>query len=161
MRSRPRCNNLGKDPEVTDTEIVLNVAAKAVIVNTRGQILILRESGQHATNTKVGRYQLPGGRIEKGEAFFDGLRREVHEETGLQVIPGEPLLVGEWRPVVLGVPHQIVGIFLTCTLRGGDRVRLSEEHDGALWIDPKEYKEYDIVEPDCDAIERYASMPNS
>lgn len=146
---------------MTDVGIVLNVAAKAVIVNAKGHILIVRESGQHATNTKVGRYQLPGGRIEKGEAFLDGLRREVYEETGLQVAAREPLLVGEWRPVVLGVPHQIVGIFLKCTLVGDDQIRLSEEHDNALWIDPKAHKNYDIVEPDCDAIKRYASISNS
>lgn len=134
------------------TDIVLNVAAKAVIVNAKGQVLVLRESGKHATNTKVGRYQLPGGRIEKGEPFFDGLKREILEETGLEVTPGDPLLVGEWWPVILGVPHQIVGLFLQCRLTNEDTVRLSEEHDDALWIDPRNYKQYEIIEPDCRAV---------
>lgn len=137
------------------TDIILNVAAKAVIVNAAGEVLILRESSRHATNTKVGRYQLPGGRIDAGEPFIEGLRREVHEETGLDIEIGKPLAVGEWRPVVLGVPHQIVGVFLACKLTGDPEVRISEEHDEALWINPHERQKYDVVDPDWEAIDAY------
>lgn len=62
---------------MSDQPLKLCVAAKAVIVNDAGNVLILRESGAHDTNTRVGRYQLPGGRIEAGEQLFEGLRREV------------------------------------------------------------------------------------
>lgn len=37
-------------------------------------------------------YTLPGGHIEQGESFVDGIIREMKEETGLTVI--EPRLVG-------------------------------------------------------------------
>ncbi|MFS0674933.1 NUDIX hydrolase [Ornithinibacillus sp. 179-J 7C1 HS] len=30
-------------------------------------------------------YELPGGRLEKFESFLEGLKREVHEETGLHI----------------------------------------------------------------------------
>lgn len=140
------------------SDVVLNVAAKAVIVNDKGQVLIMRESSKHATNTKAGHYQLPGGRLEAGEAFVDGLKREAFEETGLRVEMGRPILVGEWRPVVLGVPHQIVGIFVVCKAEGMPRVRLSEEHDDAQWIDPKHHKNYDIVTPDWQAIDAFAQQ---
>lgn len=30
-------------------------------------------------------YELPGGRLEKFESFIEGLKREVHEETGLHI----------------------------------------------------------------------------
>lgn len=135
--------------------MVLNVAAKAVIARGDGKVLILRESGDHDTNTRVGRYQLPGGRIDIGESLFEGLKREVSEETGLTIKIGRPLLAGEWRPVVKGVPHQIIGMFFTCTTKGSG-VRLSDEHDKAVWIDPKERKQYDIVEPDYQAVEEFA-----
>lgn len=136
---------------------VLHVAGKVVLVNGKGQVLVLRESPRHVTNTKAGRYQLPGGRLEPGEAFFDGLKREVLEETGLSVTPGQPLLVGEWRPVVQGVPRQIIGMFLTATANSQE-IRLSEEHDDYQWIDPRKRAEYDIVAPDCDAIDAYLAV---
>ena len=139
------------------SDVVLNIAAKAILVDDKGRILLLCESDKHATNTKAGRYSCPGGRIEQGEAFMDGLRREISEETGLEVEIGAPLFVGEWRPVILGVPHQIIGMFLACRVKDDSAVHISEEHDAFLWIDPRKREEYDIVDPDWEAIDAYTA----
>jgi ADP-ribose pyrophosphatase YjhB (NUDIX family) len=61
---------------------ILQVAAKAVIVDGAGRLLLVRES-RKATNTQEGRYGLVGGRLQPGEGFFDAFTREVKEETGL------------------------------------------------------------------------------
>src|SRR5205814_7881480 len=45
--------------------------------DTDGRILLVRESDD--------RWWLPGGGVEHGEHPFDALRREVREETGLEV----------------------------------------------------------------------------
>lgn len=134
--------------------ITLRVAAKALIVNDEGKVLILREAPTYQDGTNIGRYHLPGGRIEQREAFFDGLKREVREETDLRVEPLYPLYVGEWRPVIKGVPHQIVAVFMLCKLTGGD-MRLSEEHDDARWIEPADYVNHDMMPPDDDVIRAY------
>lgn len=139
--------------------IVLDVAAKAIIVNDKGEVLIVRESADHASNDKAGRYGLPGGRLEPGEVFFETLMREVYEETGLKVTIGRPLLVGEWRPTINGVPHQIVGMFMACRAPSGAAVKLSEEHDDYQWISPGGRAAFDIVEPDWMAIDAFAADP--
>jgi 8-oxo-dGTP diphosphatase len=136
------------------TDLVLNVAAKIVVVNREGKVLIVRES-THDTNTQSGRYTLPGGRLGSGESFVDGLKREAMEEVGLEVEPGQPVYVGEWRPVIKGVPHQVIAIFVVCKART-TKIRLSEEHDGFEWIDPKHRKQYDLADPDWDVIDAYA-----
>jgi 8-oxo-dGTP diphosphatase len=41
-----------------------------------------------------GRWDIPGGFLEEGEAPLDGIRRELREETGLDVEPIE--FVGAW-----------------------------------------------------------------
>ena len=134
--------------------IMLRVAAKALIVNDEGKVLILREAPTYKDGTNIGRYHLPGGRIEAGEAFFDGLKREVTEETNLTVEPLYPLYVGEWRPVIKGVQNQIVAVFMLCKLTGGE-IRLSEEHDNASWIEPTAYHDYDMMPPDDKVIQAY------
>ena len=68
-----------------DQQIIQRMATKALIVNDEGQMLILREASTYEEGTNVGLYHLPGGRLNPGEAFSDGLKREVDEETGLQV----------------------------------------------------------------------------
>jgi ADP-ribose pyrophosphatase YjhB (NUDIX family) len=45
----------------------------------------------------AGRWTLPGGGLDHGEAPREGLRREVHEETGLQAEPSQVLDVTAQR----------------------------------------------------------------
>ena len=77
-----------------DQSPVLKVAAKAAIVNRHGQVLITRESPKDKENTKVGQYGLVGGRLDPGETFEDGLKREVMEEAGMEVTVERPLKLG-------------------------------------------------------------------
>ena len=139
---------------MTEKHITLRVAAKALIVDADGRVLILREASTYKDGTNVGRYHLPGGRLEDGEAFYDGLAREVKEETGLTVEPVRPLYVGEWRPVIRDVPHQIIAMFMLCSAQKVS-TKLSDEHDEALWIHPAEYKKYDLMSPEDKVIEAY------
>jgi 8-oxo-dGTP pyrophosphatase MutT (NUDIX family) len=137
-----------------DQTIVQRIATKALIVNDKGQILILREASTYEEGTNVGKYHLPGGRLNPGEAFLDGLKREVDEESGLQIEIGKPIYVGEWRPVIKGVQNQIVAIFFICKPLSS-KVRLSEEHDDYKWVLPNEIKTYDVMSPEDKVIETY------
>ena len=127
------------------------IACKAVI-QYQSKILILREAATYVDGTNVGRYHFPGGRIEPGGPFMDGLARKIMEETGLQVTYGKPLFVGEWIPVIRGEKNHIVAVFFLCTAQT-DQVKLSSEHDKYEWIDPKTYREYDLMTPDDKVIE--------
>lgn len=137
-------------------EPILRVAAKACIINDEGKVLIVREAASKDT-TQVGKWGLPGGRLEPGESFTDGLQREVREETGLQVTIGKPLYVGEWRPVIRGVPHQIIAIFMVCKVKSGD-VQLSDEHDQYKWISPAKRANYTVMPPDDLVIDAFAAL---
>lgn len=135
-------------------DIVLRVAAKALIVNQAGEVLILREASTYSDGTQIGRYGLPGGRLDIGESFEDGLRREALEETGLEVEPLRPVFVGEWRPEIKGIPHQIIAVFVVCNAKTTDII-LSDEHDSYEWIMPDTRAQYDIMDPDWEVIDAY------
>ncbi len=69
----------------------------------------------------------PGGGAEPGQSLPDNLVREVHEETGLTVSVGDPVLVNEFHDPASGF-HQ-VDVYFRCVIASGD---LSED-----WADPE------------------------
>jgi 8-oxo-dGTP diphosphatase len=59
----------------------------------------------------------PGGGVEAGASLPDNLIREVHEETGLTIAVGPPVLVNEFHDPATGF-HQ-VDLFFRCTITAG------------------------------------------
>lgn len=131
----------------------LFVATKAFIVH-QGKVLILRESSKYEDGSNVARYDVPGGRIEPGQRFDESLLREIEEETNLNVKIGNPFFVNEWRPVVRGEQWQIVGTFFECEADSNEIV-LSKDHDMYEWINPEDYKKYNLIENLHPAFEAY------
>ena len=92
---RPVCPNCARvifyDPKV----------AVICIVPRDGKVLMIRR----ATDQGYGLWGLPGGYVDRGEVVERAAAREVWEETGLQVEPGE--LIGlfseEGNPVMVAV----------------------------------------------------------
>ena len=78
----------------------------AAIFDDQERILLVRH------NYGDGRWGLPGGGIEANETVVDALRREVHEETGLEVEPDR--LIGSYsRPDGAGT------LLIRCRVTGG------------------------------------------
>ncbi len=62
------------------------IGVGAVIIRGDRVLLVRR-----ATEPLKGEWSVPGGMLELGEKLHDGIRREVLEETGLEVEPGDVL----------------------------------------------------------------------
>jgi len=102
--------------------------ATAVYAERDGKVLMLKR----ASGAMSGQWFLPGGALDRDELPEVGARRELVEESGLDII-GELELVGAYPLWVYG------GDALMLSYRGqvsDGEVVLSHEHTGARWVDP-------------------------
>src|SRR3712207_6371492 len=60
------------------------VAIGAIVIHNDALLMV-----QRASDPGKGLWSLPGGRVEHGEYLADALKREVLEETGLEVEVGK------------------------------------------------------------------------
>jgi 8-oxo-dGTP diphosphatase len=65
------------------------VGVGAVVLDKDHRILLVRRGKEPL----AGEWSIPGGALELGERLEDGIRREVREETGLEVKPEEIVAV--------------------------------------------------------------------
>ena len=121
-------------------------AVKAFI-KYNNKILILKESSCE-------KFGVVGGRLEPGEKLDEALRREIREETGLEAKIGKQFYVDEWNITANRKQLHIIGIFFECEALS-DNIRLSNDHSEFKWINPKDYKKYDLFDNLKGAFETY------
>jgi len=111
----------------------LFVGAKALI-HYEGKVLLLRESAEYIDGAEVGKWDVPGGRIEPHEEVRDGLVREVKEESGLTVTVQKLLDVYDGFPTIQAEKCHVVRLYFLCEAISNE-VTLSVDHDAFEWID--------------------------
>ena len=113
-------------------------------------MLLLKRSN---TETHSGIWGIPGGKLEPAENPFEGLKREVAEETALEIEILNPLRVHHFKNQE---GRTITLISFYCTYAGG-KVNLNEEHDEFKWVSVedalKEVPEYYVE--DLNALKKF------
>lgn len=104
----------------------------AVVYNSHGKILLVKSRRSN------GLYVIPGGHVELGERIEDTLRREVREETGLEVTD---VRLASIQQFIYGASfyrrRHFIFMDFTCRAKT-DQVRLNWEHDEYVWADHEE-----------------------
>jgi 8-oxo-dGTP diphosphatase len=96
-----------------------------VVVVSEGSILLVqrgREPGR-------GLWAVPGGKVRRGETMRDAARREAREETGLDVVVGEVVWVGEH----IDDEHHLVLVDFAASVTGG-RLGAADDADDVRWV---------------------------
>jgi 8-oxo-dGTP diphosphatase len=115
---------------VTGTHIPMIRCVGAVVHDAAGRLLLIKRGHEPGK----GGWSLPGGRVEPGETDAAAVIREVLEETGLSIRPGE--LVGRVERPAPGGVYEIfdyAGVVEAGSLRAGD------DADDAAWVDRAEF----------------------
>ena len=116
----------------------------AVIKDDQGRLLLIKRG--HAPG--AGLWSLPGGRIEAGETDAEALVREMREETGLAVEPGQ--LVGTVRrPAQDGDVLDIRDYAATVT---GGTLHAGDDAAEARWVAPGELESLPLTEGLVEAL---------
>ena len=108
--------------------------AAAVLVRPNGEFLLAQRPSR---TVYAGYWEFPGGKIESGETPDQGLRRELHEELGIDVEQAYP-----WMMQTFTYPHATVRLhfFRVTTWRGEPHGRegqhLAWQQPGAIEVEP-------------------------
>ena len=113
------------------------VAVGAVIENGNGEILIVRHKPERDGFWK-GKWICPGGKLNIGERIEDGIKREVWEETHLNIQLTKPLLPFE-RIVKSDGKTQLHVIYIDYMAELKSGVLIPDDDVGeAIWIKREE-----------------------
>jgi len=81
---------------VSDERVPVDVAV-GVLIDAAGKFLLTsRPEGK----VYAGYWEFPGGKLEAGETVEQALRRELHEELGIEIGAVEP-----WKIELMDYPH--------------------------------------------------------
>lgn len=126
----------------------------ALIFNSDGKIFLMKS---HKWRDK---YVIPGGRVELGEKIEDALKREVKEETGLEIHAIEFICFQEfifddsfWKE------KHFVFLDFSCKTNSKD-VKLNEEGQEYIWISLEEALKLPIDHYSKRTIEEYIKKLN-
>lgn len=107
--------------------------AGAVIRDGEGRVLLILRDQEPA----MGRWSLPGGRLEEGETSAQAVVREVLEETGLVVEAGELL-------ATIDLGRFLVDDYAV-TVVGGE-LRAGDDAADVRWCTPEEMAELPLTD---------------
>lgn len=128
------------------TEYDTRLAAYAVVVED-GRALLTWYNGAGSVSGTPG-WSLPGGGVDFEETVEQAVVREAREETGLDVVLQEPLVVHSWTGTseLSGRPYKSVRVVFAASVVGGTlgTLEVGGSTDFAEWV----------------ALDRVAEEPN-
>ena len=130
------------------------VTAGALIFNKKSQILFVK------SDKWKGQYGIPAGKVRYGEKIVDGLKREIKEETNLDVYDIKFLLRQEIiNPKDFFKKAHFVSINYTCKARNTD-IKLNNEAQSYIWTKPENSLKLKLNGPTKELIQHYLKAIN-
>jgi 8-oxo-dGTP diphosphatase len=123
-------------------------------VTLRGEEILLVRRGR---GTAVGRWSLPGGRVEFGEGLKAAVAREVLEETGLEVAVGRFLGWAERMGEEPAPYHYVILDFAAEALDPQAPLAPGDDADDAAWVPLAELSSVGLVDGLEEFLERVLS----
>lgn len=118
------------------TRLLAEIHQYAIIVNAKKEVLWVRSAGGSK------RFMFPGGTVERNETPEEALKREVKEETNLEIEIKQPIatfLLQNKKPIQFAI------YYLANNPKG--KIKLSREHTHYKWAKPNAMQENEVAHP--------------
>ena len=113
------------------------LTVRGIIKNGSGEILIVKRHPKSKTDPEM--WELPGGKVERGEFFADALVREIKEETNLDVE------IGDFCEAVQNdYSHKRTVQLMMYLINVKGEVKISDEHTEFMWASIEKMKTLEI-----------------
>ncbi len=125
--------------ELTPT-FVEQVKVSAVFIECKGKYLFLRKA---APAHLVGKWGVPGGKVDEGETIEEAAKRELQEEIGIDV-PSHAIKY--LKPLYITTEYASFGFYIfALTLDEFPEIKLSDEHDEYRWLEEEGVEQLDLM----------------
>jgi 8-oxo-dGTP diphosphatase len=122
------------------------IGAKGLIKNSQGKVLIIKD-------VETGRWELPGGRIDKKQSIEEAFRREIAEELPGSVVKNFGNIVyAAQGDFTVEDDHKLMLLFFSADVKVPDSTELSHEHTELAWVNSQSVDDYQIYASDKAAI---------
>ncbi len=120
-----------------------HIGVKALIINDKNEILVLRINPEDFNQPVEDHWDLPGGRINKGDSIEETLRKEIKEEFDIDNIETIEHVDTQISNIRIPIKDEEVGLSLIifrCRVSPNSEIRLNEEHLEYKWVTVDEAK---------------------
>lgn len=138
----------------------------AAAIEREGRFLVARRT---KPDWAAGRWEFPGGKVERGETEEQALIREIAEELGVVIAVGDRV-PGEWPlpvagpsapagPAQQGSASELMLHLYLATIVSGEPKAL-DHHDQLRWVTREQFDEVDWLESDREAVRSLRDRPD-
>ncbi|MBI5229142.1 NUDIX domain-containing protein [Candidatus Micrarchaeota archaeon] len=132
----------------------LHIVIAQGLIERDGRYLVIKRAGHEIAYP--GKWEFPGGKVEVGERILDSLKKEIKEETGLEMMDECISLLDDFEFTRPDGFH-VIGLTFLCKWKNCE-VKLSGDHTDFKWIRPEEAREFDSVPSVPTCIKKAASL---
>ena len=120
-----------------DTRLIIH----AVLLSNNQEVLIIKRTENQSVYP--GYWDIPGGTLESGELPLEGLKREVKEETNLDI--GKASLFFHTANIDKSKNKLFVRLIFLATYKGSNIILNPNEHTEYQWITKETYKNFKLI----------------
>jgi 8-oxo-dGTP diphosphatase len=111
---------------------------RGVLQDPKGRFLLMQRSSK--SKGWPGKWEFPGGKVDRGEELTDALVREWKEETGLLVVPEACIDAFDWQRENDTVLYLVFRVSAKSF-----NIKSSAEHDDFGWFTASQMQKLDVA----------------
>jgi 8-oxo-dGTP diphosphatase len=121
------------------------IKVTAAIIEKNGMLLLAK---RNKDDPLEGKWEFPGGKIEEGETPEECMKRELHEELGIDAEVGEFICSSQYQ-----YDHISIELF-AFKIKAYTGEIVPKDHSEIKWVAPSQFHEYDFPAADKPIIEK-------